>query len=455
MIDETILIADDDQKIRFLLSEILEENGYKTLQASDGYQVLEILSNTASDLVLLDLKMPGIDGLEVLKRAENLKTKTKFIVITAHGTIRTAIEATRLGAYDFIEKPIEEDRILLIIQKALKTKQLEAENISLKEALYGEYEIIGNSRPIQNVKNIIQKATAVDTTVLITGNNGTGKDLIARNIHLHSARSNKRFVNLNCAALPENLIESELFGYEKGAFTGANKKQIGKFEFANEGTIFLNEIGDMSPATQAKLLHVLENRTIQRLGGLKDIEIDVRVVAATNKNLSEAMNNGSFRQDLFYRLQVIKVHVPDLKDRMDDILLLFDFFMKQFCDKEGMPEKQLKPGATTLLVNYNWPGNVRQLKNVVQNLLLMSPEQTITTADVEMSLGYSDIDSNNYEKEIDDSLLAARTDFERRYILKMLAEHAWNIRQTALALQIERTHLYKLMKKLGIQRNEN
>jgi len=451
----SILIADDDQKIRLLLSEILEENGYQTSEAADGLQVLDILNNSAPDLVLLDLKMPGIDGLEVLKRVEKLKLSTQFIVITAHGTIRTAIEATRLGAYDFIEKPIEEDRILLMIQKALRNIQLESENISLKEALFSEFEIIGESEAILNVKAVIQKAAAIETTVLITGSNGTGKDLIARNIHLHSNRANKPFVNLNCAALPESLIESELFGYEKGAFTGAQKMQIGKFEYANGGTILLNEIGEMSPATQAKLLHVLENHSFQRVGGLKDIEIDVRVIAATNKNLSEAINKGSFRQDLFYRLQVLKIHMPDLKERQKDILPLFGFFIKQFCNEKGILQKQLSSSAADILRNHDWPGNVRQLKNVVQNLIVMSAEQTITMHDVEASLGNSDTTIVTPIQEPNESLLAARSDFERRHIQKVLDKHEWNIRQTAMALQIERTHLYKLMKKLGIKRIEH
>lgn len=448
----TILIADDDRRIRYLLREILEDNNYRILEAGDGYEALEQLKSNSIDLVLLDLKMPGLEGLQVLKQAQDYERTPFFIVITAHGTIKTAIAATRFGAYDFIEKPIEEQRILLIIEKALKTKSLEQENVTLKKALYTEFEIIGSSPAILEIHKMIQNASAIEATVLITGNNGTGKDLIARNIHLHSSRAGKPFVNINCAAIPEHLIESELFGFEKGAFTGAVKAQSGKFEYASGGTVLLNEIGEMSTAMQAKLLHVLENRSFQRLGSHRDIETDVRVIAATNVNLIKAMEDGTFRKDLYYRLQAFEIHTPDLKERREDIIPLFNHFMRRFCEQNGLATKQLSPDSISILLNYDWPGNVRQIKNVAANLAISAREQIINAQEIRRLINRDGSEKKPEEKIVDRTLFTARANFEREYITTILDEHAWNIRQAAQTLKVERTHLYKLMKKLGIER---
>ena len=450
----SILIADDDQRIRYLLKEILEDNKYKAYEAADGYEALSVIKSNRIDLVLLDLKMPGIDGMQVLKQAQELEQSPFFIVITAHGTIRTAIDATRFGAYDFIEKPIEEDRILLLLDKALNTKLLEQENIQLKKALYTEYEIIGSSPQNQEIKNKIKIAAATEATVLISGNNGTGKDLVARNIHLQSSRAANKFININCAAIPEQLIESELFGYEKGAFTGAIKSQSGKFEYASGGILFLNEIGEMSTAMQAKLLHVLENRSFQRLGSHKDIEIDVRIIAATNINLFEAMDQGTFRKDLYYRLQAFEIRMPDLKERPSDIILLFNHFMRQFCEQNGLVSKELSVEAISLLLNYDWPGNVRQLKNLVSNLALTSKDMIIHPQEIEQILIRHSKEKTSQIQSMNKSLNSARANFEREYIINLLDEHGWNVRRTASILQVERTHLYKLMKKLGIERGK-
>ncbi|MCD4693125.1 MAG: sigma-54 dependent transcriptional regulator [Calditrichales bacterium] len=448
----SILIADDDQRIRYLLKEILEDNEYKTYEAGDGYEALSALKNNSIDLVLLDLQMPGVDGLQVLKEAQKFESTPFFIVVTAHGTIRTAIEATRFGAYDFIEKPIEEDRILLLLEKALNTRLLEKENVQLKKALYTEYEIIGSSPAIQEVRDKIKIASTADASVLISGNNGTGKDLVARNIHLQSSRAGNKFININCAAIPEQLIESELFGYEKGAFTGAMKPQSGKFEYASGGTLLLNEIGEMSTAMQAKLLHVLENRTFQRLGSHKEIEVDVRIIAATNINLFNAMDDGTFRKDLYYRLQAFEIRMPDLKERTEDIILLFNHFMRQFCEQNGLISKELSAEAISLLLNYDWPGNVRQLKNLASNLAFTSKDMIISPQEIKQILTRHSTDKAPQTQPIDKSLNIARANFEREYITNKLDEHAWNVRRAASSLQVERTHLYKLMKKLGIER---
>ena len=445
-----IIIADDDQRIRYLLKEILTEHGYDTLEASDGYEVLNVFKSTVPDLVLLDLKMPGIDGMAVLNKLSDRLQKTIIIVITAHGTIRNAIEATKLGVYDIIEKPIDKDHLLLIIENALKSKQLEQDNLRLRDVLFGEYSLIGNSPAMQRLRKFIYKAASVNVNVLLTGNNGTGKDLVAKNIHLHSARSSEEFVMVNCAAIPEHLIESELFGYEKGAFTGAIKSTPGKFEAANGGTIFLNEIGEMNPAMQAKLLHVLEMNTIQRLGGSQNIPIDVRVIAATNVDISEAISEKQLRSDLYYRLKVLHQHLPDLKEHKEDVIQLFEHFLQTICAENGLNNKSISPDAIQVLLNYAWPGNIRQLKNVAANLAILTDGIEIDQADVSALLEPQFEQPLPDKQTLDHSLFKARADFEREYIRQQLKNHHGNVAQTAESLKVERTHLYKLIKKLEI-----
>lgn len=452
--DIKVLIADEDDNFRSTLKTTFLDRNIQVEESKDGFETVKMVEEHKPEIILLALKLTGIGGIEILKKVQSLISDTIIIIITAYGSIRTAIEATRLGIYDYIEKPIKPERILTMIEQALHAKALESENIRLKDALISEYRLIGKSNAVKNIFDFVQKAATSDANVLITGNNGTGKDHLAQYIHLKSARDQHPFVNVNCAAMPAHLMESELFGFERGAFTGAFKTTLGKFELANNGTILLNEIAELSTEMQAKLLHVLESKTIERLGSEEGIKINVRVIAATNIRLDMAIRRELFRQDLFYRLNVLYINLPDLKDRPEDIVPLFEFFMERICEKQGLITKTLTPDALSILYSYNWPGNIRQLKNITTNLIIMVNRPHITGDDIQHIIEKESKTHHISQPQIDHSLYRARDSFECNYILRHLEENNWNVLRTAEVLKIDRTHLYSLMKKHSIKRDK-
>ncbi len=452
---KTILIIDDEDSIRLSLDGILKDEGFRPVFASNGEEGLEKIREENPDLVLLDIWMPGIDGLETLRRAKEQWPDLLVVMMSGHGTIETAVKALKMGAYDFIEKPLALEKVLLCVQNALKMGQLLEENRTLKARIAKDYEMIGESAPIADLKQQISIAAPTNGWVLITGENGTGKELVARAIHNLSNRRDKPFVEVNCAAIPEDLIESELFGHEKGSFTGATTQRKGKFDLANEGTLFLDEIGDMSLKTQAKVLRILQERKFERVGGTRTIEVDVRVIAATNKNLEEEIQKGHFREDLFYRLNVLPFHVPPLRERREDIASLVRHFLAHFSRQESREEKNMAPDAMKVLQNYSWPGNVRELKNLIERLVIMTPGNEIRLKDLPANLTSkqnssfssgltgSPLDAGNFRE--------AKEEFEREYILRKLQENEWNISRTAEEIDLERSNLHRKIKAHGIE----
>ncbi len=376
-----ILIVDDEKTIRETLKEILEYEKYQVSEAQDGEAAWEELSKSSYDVVLCDIKMPKMDGIELLDKAVNEGIDTPFIMISAHGTIETAVDATKKGAYDFIQKPPDLNRLLLTVRNALDKSNLQVETKTLKKKINKAYDIVGSSKPILEIKETIEKVAPTDARVLITGENGTGKELVAHWLHAKSPRSSVPLVEVNCAAIPSELIESELFGHEKGSFTSAHKQRIGKFEQANNGTIFLDEIGDMSLSAQAKVLRALQEHKITRVGGEKSIKVDVRVLAATNKDLKKEIQEGNFREDLYHRLSVMIIQVPPLRERKDDIPLLIEHFMGLISSEYGSAPKKIAKDAIEELTNYAWSGNIRELRNIVERLIIMSDSE-ISVKDV-------------------------------------------------------------------------
>src|SRR6476646_8643224 len=377
-----ILVIDDEAAIRDSLRMTLEYEGYEFIGAATGQEGLALVEREAPDMVLLDVKMPGMDGLEVLERLRNMNESLPVVVVSGHGTISTAVEATKKGAFDFIEKPFASERVLVSLRNALDSRLLRDENRSLKKAVEVRHQMIGESPALKQVMAAVGRAAPTNATVLILGESGVGKELIARAIHKASLRSKERFVQVNCAAIPEELIESELFGHERGAFTGATEKQTGKFEQADRGTIFLDEVGDMSPKTQAKVLRVLQEGEVERLGSARTIKVDVRVIAATNKNLEEEIEKGTFREDLYFRLAVIPIHVPPLRERPDDIPLLVRHYMDFFSRESNVRPKRIAQAALDALQRYRWKGNIRELRNTVERLHIMTSGDTIDVADL-------------------------------------------------------------------------
>src|SRR3954467_4230991 len=377
-----ILVIDDEAPIRDSLKMTLEYEGYEFVGAATGQEGLALVERESPDLVLLDVKMPGMDGLEVLDRLRAMNEALPVVVVSGHGTISTAVEATKKGAFDFIEKPFASERGLVSLRNALDSRQLRDENRSLKKAVEIRHQMIGDSAGLKQVMAAVARAAPTNATVLITGESGVGKELVARTIHRNSLRSRERFVQVNCAAIPEELIESELFGHEKGSFTGATEKQVGKFEQADRGTIFLDEVGDMSPKTQAKVLRVLQEQEVERLGSARTIKVDVRVIAATNKNLEEAIARGEFRDDLFFRLNVIPIVVPPLRERREDIPALVQHFARLISDEHNMKPKRFDAAAMDTLSRYRWRGNIRELRNQIERLMIMSAGDTIDVADL-------------------------------------------------------------------------
>jgi len=447
----TILAVDDEATILQSLSGILSDEGFEVLTASNGYEALKVIDQESPDLVLLDIWMPGIDGIETLQEIKRTNPFLQVIIISGHGTIETAVKATKLGAYDFIEKPLSIEKVVVTINNALNFRQLEEENRFLRKKTLEKHSITGNSPPINALKKQIAIAAPTNAWIMITGENGTGKELVARTIHQMSHRADKPLIDVNCAAIPEELIESELFGHEKGAFTGATGKKRGKFEVANGGTIFLDEIGDMSLKTQAKILRILQEQKFERVGGTRTLTVDVRVIAASNKDLEKEIQKETFRDDLFYRINVIPIDVPRLRDRTDDIPLLVETFLKG-CHEEGCCNlKTITAEALEHLKAYPWPGNVRELKNLVERLGIMTESDVIGEEDIPASYGRQGPVAPSGVSLDADSLKEAKKEFEKTYILRKLSENQNNISQTADAIGIERSHLHKKIKSFGLK----
>ena len=454
---DTILVVDDEPAILTTLSGILSDEGYEVQVVENGLDVIPMVQAHPPSLVLLDIWMPEPDGIETLQRLKTFLPDLIVIMMSGHGSIETAVKAIKLGAYDYIEKPLSLEKVVLMVKHALNEFRLQEENRSLKRLVEKKYEMIGASRSILRLKEQIRMAGPSQSRVLISGENGTGKELVARMIHAKSPRRNGPFLEINCAAIPENLIESELFGYEKGAFTGANQRKKGQFELASGGTLFLDEIGDMALTTQAKVLRVLQDQEFMRVGGHLRVHVDVRVIAASNKDLTKEIKAGRFREDLYYRLNVIPLHAPPLRERVDDIPLLISYFIREIAAEQGLRPKRLTAEAFALLKRYHWPGNVRELKNLAERLLIMSPTPMITSHDLP---DFIQGKSGEADSELRLSggaslpLKEARRQFEKAHILAMLKAKRWHIPQAAEALQIERTHLYRKMKLLGIKAPE-
>ncbi len=445
----SLLIVDDEPSILQSLGGLLSDEGFAVTTAVNGYQALKIIEDESPDLVLLDIWMPGIDGIETLKEIKKENPNIQVIIITGHGTIETAVKATKLGAYDLIEKPLSIDKIIVAINNALNFRRLEEENKYLRKKTIEKNSINGDGPKTMELKMNIAKAAPTDTWILINGENGTGKELVARMIHHLSPRAEHPLIDVSCAAIPEDLIESELFGHEKGTLPGATTKKIGKFELANQGTIFLDEIGDMSLKTQAKILRVLQEQKIQRVGGSRTISVNVRVIAASNKDLEEEIEKGRFREDLFYRLNVLPIEVPPLRQRIVDIPVLVETFLKEFAVQNRSKKKKITAEALGILVKYPWPGNVRELKNLVERLAIMVEDEAIDGKDIPDAY-------NRHTGLIPDypdskflefgNLKEAKLAFEKEYISRKLIQHQNNVTKTAEAIGVGRSFLHKKIK---------
>ncbi len=445
----SILIVDDEPSILQSLGGLLTDEGFEVIAATNGYEALKIIDAESPDMVLLDIWMPGIDGIETLKEIKKSHPILPVIIISGHGTIETAVRATKLGAYNFIEKPLSIDKVIVTINNALNFRRLEEENQYLRKKTLEKNSITGNSPATIELKKNISIAAPKDAWILITGENGTGKELIARTIHQLSSRALKPLIDVNCAAIPEDLIESELFGHEKGAFEGATTKKRGKFELANGGTLFLDEIGDMSLKTQGKILRVLQEMQFERVGGSRTINVDVRIIAATNKTLETEIKNGTFREDLYYRLNVIPINVQSLKNRREDIPLLVETFIRESANENMGREKNLTEDAMETLCRYAWPGNVRELKNLVERLMIMVEKDVIDISDLPAQVGVATPDGQPQEHnrlfEIE-SLKEAKKAFEKAFIQSKLEEQENNITKTAEAIGVARSYLHKKLK---------
>ena len=450
-----LLIVDDEKGIRDALAQVFEYEGQEVRVAEDGPDALLVANTFQPDLVFLDVKMPGMDGLEVLARLGDESPGSLVIMISGHGTIDTALEATRRGAYDFLEKPLDTDRLLVTFRRALELKGLTESMAELRSQVESRYEIVGNSLPIRRVLERVEKVAATDARILISGENGTGKELVARAIHRLSSRSDTVFIEVNCAAIPSELIESELFGHLRGSFTGAFADRAGKFEQANGGTLFLDEIGDMSRDAQAKVLRVLEQGVLTRIGGSEAVEVDVRVLSATNKNLEQEIEDGGFREDLFYRLNVVPIRVPSLRERQEDIPMLVTHFSEGMVAREGSAPRVFSDAAMERLKTLTWPGNVRELRNTVERLLILSDGSEITSDDVDL-LTSSRARSVDPGRELLalDNFSAFKEEAERAYIVGKLRANDWNVAETARRIEMPRSNLYKKIEKYGLVRED-
>jgi two-component system nitrogen regulation response regulator NtrX len=446
----TILIVDDEPSILRSLSGILMDEGFETMTATNGYEALQCMESQTPDLVLLDIWMPGIDGIDTLKEIKSQNPNVQVIMITGHGTIETAVNATKIGAYDFIEKPLNIDRVIVAINNALNFRRLEEENRFLRKKTIEKYAITGNSQATTELKKQISITAPTDAWVLITGENGTGKELVARTIHQLSARCDRPLVDVNCAALNDQSLESELLGHEKGAFAGAVSKKYGKFELAHNGTIFFDEIGDMGLKTQATILRILEEKQFQRLGGSRTIPIDVRVIAATNKDLKTAIKKGLFREDLYYRINVVPIEVPPLRKRKQDIAELIKVFLSKIAEDTRTAAKEMAPEAVEMLKQYSWPGNVRELKNLVERLDIMAGP-TIGVSDIPPPYnGAAEKPSSGPEAMFGyQSLKEATEAFEQAFIINKLEANDFNISKTAKITGIDKSRIKKIQQKLA------
>jgi two-component system, NtrC family, nitrogen regulation response regulator NtrX len=450
-----ILVIDDEAAIRDSLRMTLEYEGYEFVGAATGQEGLALAERDTPDLVILDVKMPGMDGIEVLDRLRSMNETLPVVVISGHGTIGTAVEATKKGAFDFIEKPFASERVLVSLRNALDQRRLRDENRSLKKAVEIRHQMIGDSAALKQVMAAVSRAAPTNATVLIQGESGVGKELVARTIHRNSLRSRERFVQVNCAAIPEELIESELFGHEKGSFTGATEKQIGKFEQADRGTIFLDEVGDMSAKTQAKVLRVLQEGEVERLGSARTIKVDVRVIAATNKNLEEEIERGHFREDLYFRLAVIPIHVPPLRERPEDVPALVRHYMEYFARDNNVRPKRITPAAVEVLQRHRWKGNIRELRNTVERLMIMTAGDNIDVANLPEILKSPVLTgragpSADPEAARGGTLREFKDSTERSYLVSKLRENGWNISKTAEAIDTPRSNLYKKLEQYQI-----
>ena len=449
----SILVIDDEKEICESIKMILEYEEYQVDTTSDGNEGLDKIEAGNFDVVLLDIQMPNINGFEVLNKIKERNLDVSVIIISAFSNLENAVKATKLGAFDFLEKPIDREKLLLSIRNSINQVSLLKENKELKKSITGSEVIIGNSSAIKNVLEVISRVSQTDVRVLITGENGTGKELVAREIHKLSVRAEQKFVEVNCAAIPNELIESELFGHEKGSFTGALQQRFGKFELANKGTLFLDEIGDMSLQAQAKVLRAIEDGKIERVGGNRKIEVDVRIITATNKNLKDEIQKGNFREDLFHRLNVIPITVPPLRERSEDIPLLIRHFITEVCSKYKIAQIEFNENAVKALQGMEWRGNVRELRNIVERIIIMVPNKEIKEKDVFNLI-------SPQQAKIDDLLNISNSfqDFkekaERAFILKQLESNGWNISKTAEILDIQRSHLYAKMKKYNIEKGK-
>ena len=448
-----ILVVDDEPGIRQALGQLLEYEGYEVKTATGGAEGITIYDSFRPQLVFLDVKMAGLDGLEVLKRLRQADPNATVVMISGHATIQTAVEATQLGAYDILEKPLDTDRVLVLLRNAFETRLLSEENERLRETIESRYEIVGRTYGIRALLERIDKVAGTPARVLITGENGTGKELEARAIQRGSLRAKKPFVEVNCAAIPSELIESELFGHMKGSFTGAITDRAGKFEQADGGTLFLDEIGDMSLSAQAKVLRVLQDGVVTRIGGSKPIQVDVRVLAATNKNLEEEIANSRFREDLFYRLNVVPITVPALRERREDIEPLVVYFLQQFAARDGLPARGITDEALVRLSALDWPGNVRELRNTVERLVILASAATIAAADVDRLVGKRSAEPAGLGHLVDCTTFEEfKVAAERAFLLAKLRAFDWNVSETARALDMPRSNLYKKIERYALTR---
>ena len=447
-----VLIVDDEPAIRQALKQVLEYEGLTTRAAGSGGEAITVFPDYRPHLTFLDVKMAGIDGLETLSRLRDLDPHATVVMISGHGTVQTAVEATQRGAFDFLEKPLDTDRLLVTVRNALRHVELTGENERLREVVTTRYRMIGDAPALKEVRELVAKVGPTNARVLITGENGSGKELVARALHDGSSRRQRPFVELNCAAIPSELIESELFGHMKGSFTGAVADRAGKFEQADGGTLFLDEVGDMSLAAQAKLLRVLQEGVVTRIGGSKSITVDVRVLAATNKDLRAEIDAGRFREDLLYRLNVVEIRVPPLRERLEDIPVLVPYFAEQIASSAGVPLRRFGDDALARLARRPWPGNVRELRNAVERLLILGSPKIISAGDIDRLLPAVE-ESQLPMVAAPHTFETFKQDAEKNFLVQKLREHDWNVSETARTLKMPRSNLYKKIERYGLKRD--